>query len=289
MTLGCTDDNAIAPGGVFEALHSGLTVELIATPRDDLMTCRLDEAVFDVLTRNTEPYDFLPVVGRTPRGDEGIVGLFHAAALIGHDSADGQVEDYFKPLSEEFLIGADASILAFIRDADQKPCRMVISGPRLTGLVSISDLQKLAVRAALFALITGLEITMAQAIKNRFQGGDGWMACLSDTRQAKIAEEIEKSHRDDRFVDDLLFTQFCDKADILVKSLPLLTSNKALRQRLRDIRKLRDHLAHANEYAATSQDALRVCAVVRSLIALQKEVGSLQPADTATKAHATSE
>lgn len=47
---------------IFEILHSGLKVELIATPRKDFRTCRQDEYVSTVLARNIEPYDFIPVV-----------------------------------------------------------------------------------------------------------------------------------------------------------------------------------------------------------------------------------
>lgn len=265
----------------FETLHSGLTVELIATPRSDFMTCRADELVSSALKRNTEPYDYLPVVASAPGGDNQIVGLLYAVPFFGEDTVNGYVSEYFSALSEESLIGADASILAFIRDADAKPCRMVVSGPHIKGLVSLSDLQKLPVRAALFALITGFEITMAQSIRCLFRDGDGWMECLSNARREKIAGEIAKSHHDDGFVDNLLFTQFCDKADILVKKLPLPTSKRELRQKLREIQKLRDSLAHANQYAATPRHARRVCAIVRNLIALEEEILAAASSDTA--------
>ena len=54
-------DNA-GTGDVFHALRAGLTVELISTKRPQLMTCALHEALPVVMARNTEPYDFLPVV-----------------------------------------------------------------------------------------------------------------------------------------------------------------------------------------------------------------------------------
>jgi hypothetical protein len=192
MTAGWANNELITSGRPFETLHSGLTVELIATPRSDVMTCRADESVSNALKRNTEPYDYLPVVAPAPGGEKRIIGLFHAAPFFGKDTVNGYVSDYFSALSEEFLIGADASILAFIRDADAKPCRMVVSGPHIKGLVSLSDLQKLPVRAALFALITGFEITMAQAIRSWFHDGDDWMECLSDARKGKLAAEIAK-------------------------------------------------------------------------------------------------
>jgi hypothetical protein len=62
----------------------------------------------------------------------------------------GRVYEKMRHLSEANLIGADASILAFVRDADRHKCRLVVSGCEISGLVSLSDLQRLPVRAALF-------------------------------------------------------------------------------------------------------------------------------------------
>jgi hypothetical protein len=62
-------------GDLFEALHSGLKVDLIATPRSDLKTCGLSEDVLAVLQRNTNLYDYIPVVDDSADGSPHIVGL----------------------------------------------------------------------------------------------------------------------------------------------------------------------------------------------------------------------
>ena len=166
-------------GDVFHALHAGLTVELIATKLPQLMTCAPDEPLSVVKARNTEPYDFLPVLAPGDGGRDRIVGLFHAAKVFDETPADGRIEQHYAPLSEDCLIGADTSILNFVTDADEMPCRLVISGARIVGLVSLSDLQKLPVRAALFALITGFEIAMFEAIKRECPNDDDWKRYLS--------------------------------------------------------------------------------------------------------------
>ncbi len=260
----------IGSGDTFETLHRGLAVALISTQRDDLKTCRLNESLSDVINaikdhNERERYDYLPVTN--DEGDK-IVGLFHAVDFVDESSLTGHVKERCCPLLEEHLIGADASILDFIKEADCKPCRLVVSGTRIVGLVTLSDLQKLPVRAALFALITGLEITMFEAIKKKFPTGEGWLDSLSGGRQQKIKDEKEKSKKEDGFVDALLFTQFCDKADILTKSLPFSRRKKELR----NIQNLRDSLAHANEYAVTPEDARKVWAVVKSLLKLREEI-----------------
>src|SRR5258706_9426232 len=133
----------------FDTLHTGLTVELISTPRNDLKVCRADNQIADVINGNIEKYDYLPVVRSAD--DRKITGLFHTKEFPAGAPLVGTVAQNFTPLSEETIIGADSSILDFIWDADQKPCRLVVSGAHIVGLVSLSDLQRLPVRAALFA------------------------------------------------------------------------------------------------------------------------------------------
>ena len=191
---------------LFQALHVGRTVDLISTLVVDLKTCTPHELISDVIQRSPDDFDFLPVVDENDR----FVGMFHVADHRNLRTL-GTVWQCYTPLSEEYLIGADASILDFVLDADERQCRLVVSGTKIVGLVSSSDLQKLPVRAALFALITGFEITMAQLIKTRYPIDSDWMHLLSTGRQRKIEEEKMKAKADDGYVDFLLFTQFCDK------------------------------------------------------------------------------
>ena len=196
------------------------------------MTCSSDDAASLVIARNTEQYDFIPVIGTLANGQQRIIGLFHAARFAEGPVPDGRVEKYLLPLSEEYLIGADASILDFIIDADTRPCRLVLAGPSISGLVSLSDLQRLPVRAALFALITGFEITMAEAIRGKFAEDADWIVCLNDGRKDLIQKEIEKSKQDDGFVDALLFTQFCDKKAIVIECFEFEPNKRQLRKKL---------------------------------------------------------
>lgn len=265
MTIPWVNRESPASSESFEALHAGLTVAMIQTPRAELATCLASETAEAVNARNIERYDFLPVVE-----GETIVGLFHAAASRDNAAAGMQIGDHAFPLSEDHVIGGDASILDFVVEADAKPCRLVFSGPRITGLVSLSDLQKLPVRAALFALITGLEMTMIEAIRRSHPSKEDWLMCLSPMRRRKTEEEIERSRQGDGLVDSLLFTQFCDKRDIIVKSRPAEMGKMKLHSRLREIESLRNRLAHANDYAATPDQAIQVCATIRGLLELQK-------------------
>ncbi|MBX6743930.1 MAG: hypothetical protein IRY87_17995 [Acetobacteraceae bacterium] len=254
-----------APPALLGAFQQGLPVRLIATPRSELATCHVDEPVGAVLARNREDYDFFPVTDGGVGAEERIVGLLDVASLRAEASPDGTAGQRMRPLCDHTLIGADASILAFLRDADTKPCRLLVSGLRIEGLVSLSDIQKLPVRAALFALITQAEMTMADAIRREFEGSSEWRARLSPDRREKLDGEITEAHAADRWVDDLLFTQFKDKVTILMRSPRFAFSKRAFEREMDAARKLRDNLAHANEYAVSRSAAEGVCKTVRHI------------------------
>ena len=247
----------------FESIHRDFTVARIATPRDELETCNREEPIAAIQERNTERYDYLPV-----KDDGSIIGLFCARSYGTQPLADGTVGDAMDGLSDANLIGAEASILDFLKEVDAKPFRLVVSGGGIRGLVAWSDLQKLPVRTALFGLITGFELTMFAAIKSKYPTGEDWLALLKSGRQDKVRKAIKKSHKSDSDVDALLYTQFCDKATILQECFGLESSKRLLGR----IERLRNKVAHANNYVTRRKDANKTCRTVKGLIALRKDI-----------------
>jgi hypothetical protein len=72
-------------------------------------------------------------------------------------------------------------------------------------------------------------------------------------------------------VNELLYTEFCDKRDILKKLLFAEDSRRGRFVRfLKEIEELRNHLAHSNDYADTNPKARNVCSVARNIIELRK-------------------
>ncbi len=262
-------------GQIFETLHSGLKVNLIATPRKHFRTCRPDEHVSAVLRRNVELYDFIPVVDGDAEVNQRIIGLFHAANYTNHKGVEDRIQDNFNALSEELIIGADASILVFIKDADARPCRLLVSGANIIGLVSLADLQKLPVRAVLFALITGFEITMMETIGRKYKNELDWMIALSPERRNKVELQKRKSEAADALVDSLLFTQFADKKTLIKKQLPRAANKSLFEKRLKTIELLRNKVAHANEYANSPERARDVCKTVRELLQVRSMIAGL--------------
>lgn len=241
-------------------------MRMIMTPRSNFVTCAPSEVISVVIERNrTDRFSFIPVMD----GDH-FIGLLHTEHWCLEDTPASHVSNHIEPLSESNLIGGNASILDFVMAADSRPCRLVVSGARIEGLVSLSDLQQLPVRSALFAMITGIELSMSDLIRNRHTE-DSWLSLLPNERATKIEIEISQSKRVDGFVDALLFTQFSDKSTIIRKTLSkaeLGSSKNSLKKNLNELRELRDNLAHANEYAATPSEGRNVCKLVREAFKL---------------------
>jgi hypothetical protein len=188
------------------ALQSSLPVALIATPRGEFCVCRSDEMIAEVIRRNDQGFDHLPVIDASRSERKRIIGLLELVKFTDGGPAESSVRDHTVPLTEDNLIGADASILTFVKSADSNPCRLVLSGAEVTGLVSISDIQRLPVRAALFALITQFEMTMAAAIRRECSHLVDWKCRLSEGRLRKLMQKVGDEIAADNYVDD-----FCSR------------------------------------------------------------------------------
>jgi hypothetical protein len=247
----------------YRTFSRGLPVNLIATPRSAFMTCHAGDTMNDVVAKNVEKYDSLPVIEMRNDGAERIVGLVRLDPFHNAPAPAKPVSEFLQPLNEAMLIGSDASIISFIRRADDHGCRLVVSGSEISGLVALSDLQKLPVRAALFAIITQLEMTMSQALSKEYEDEESWLKQLTSGREEKLRQEIAKARSEDSFVNSLLFTQFADKVFLLGKCSRLPPPKAAFQKELKRIQTLRDSLAHANNYAETPADAVDTCRTVR--------------------------
>jgi hypothetical protein len=72
-------------------------------------------------------------------GHSDLAGLVELVPFMQDGDVRGLLHEKMRPLSEENLISADASIVSFIRGADRQPCRLIVSGSEISGLVSLSE------------------------------------------------------------------------------------------------------------------------------------------------------
>jgi hypothetical protein len=264
-----------------EAIERAVTVDLIATFEPQLKCCAKTDAIIELFAdRNYAPYDYLPV-----KSDDRIVGLlplgkFRAPSIDPGLSAEGAM----LPLDQSILITSGSGILRYIEEAEESPCRLVLRQTQIAGIVTISDLQKLAVRPALFVLVTHLELLMAAAIRARFRDRpeDDWLAMLGGRRK-NVEQEWEKLKAGGLEIDRIAATQFADKRQILVKSGLIRCSRSQAEREFGSIEHLRNDVAHANNYASTRESARKTIAAVRLarkwIALLQDAPDGLQDAD----------
>jgi CBS domain-containing protein len=249
-----------SPIGLFE---EGLPVRLIATPRDNFVTCRPNDRVVDIVERNREDrFDFLPV--ELPGENKRIAGLANVAPYLRRRKPEGTIREIMRSLDEWDFIGADAGILSFIRDGEAHPFRFVVSRAGVIGLVNLSDLQKLPVRAALFAMVTHLEMVMADRIRREFGSPDAWLARVPE-REGKIRKRYARAKKQGVFVEMLLLTDFADKVAIVESETAFSEANSMFNSEMEALRQLRNGLAHARDYANSAHKARQVCRIVRSM------------------------
>lgn len=256
----------------FDEVHTGLTVGQIAVPRAAIKMCADTDRESEVAARNRDPvYDYLPVEDT----DGYVIGLISNDAIrtASGDGGDARAVNRMEPLSEADLIGADAPIVTLIDQIRKKPY-LVVSGQQIVGMVAWSDLQKLPVRAALFSLVTGFELTMYEAIRRFFEMGDAWIEHLDECRLCLAKREYRSQQDRSGDVDLLLCTQFCDKRDILIGSFEFPVGKNRLKKRFRAIERIRNDVAHANNYAMTFKKAKKLRATLRHLVALRDQIDS---------------
>lgn len=257
MTEGTGDD-------VLGSFVGALPVVLISTPRQALTTCHPEDRVEDVIRHTQDDdYDYVPVVRN---------GQF-VGVLRTKPPRTGCVQEALDPLAEPLLIGGDAGILDFVRQADSQPYRLVLGGTRISGLVTLSDLQKLPARAALFGLVTDLELALQETIRRAFKPSE-WKDILTDGRRGELQKKIRGATKGRVLInDEILYTELCDKLDI-IRTLPSVPLSSNQKERLVN---LRHQLAHANEFADSMSSALATCKAVQDALSLRQSISGLWP------------
>lgn len=252
-----------------ELVQNRLNVSIIMTPRNQLKTCQLSDKIDDLIKKNLENFSFLPVSDTL----ENIIGVLNLKNknLIRNNL----VKEYYEPINEKIIIGGNSNINEFIKNVKEEPFKLVISKNEISGLVTMSDMQKIPVRVSVFSLIIELEIMMSDLINKLYPNEETWMNLLTISRRNKLNEEELRVKKSDNFVSKIIFTQFGDKAKILEKSKLFSFTQKQLKRKFEDIRKLRDLVAHSSEFAETDEMCFSASRAVNFTLTLLSEISIL--------------
>jgi hypothetical protein len=207
----------------------------------------------------------------------GVLGVRHAGCVAGWVQLEGVGAGALGECAREFRddeVLDESASLAVVLDALAKAEQVFIEWlGEVAGVITRRDLQKPPLRMWLFGAITVLDSNLTWAIEE-LHPGDAWRSCITPGRVEKaVALRAERERRGSpcRLVDCL---QLKDKADILVNdgatlALLGLSSRREADRLTRDIEKLRNHLAHAQElepphFATAARLASFIGAILRA-------------------------
>jgi hypothetical protein len=182
----------------------------------------------------------------------------------GHTDDTLRVREVFEPLGSNDLISAETSLLNFVWSADEQPRRLVLEGTRIEGIVTLSDIQKLPVRMALFSLFIHFELLLNEQLR-RMLGYTDPCVHLRPKRaehvRAKWQEFIENKMEQDIFN----AMDLCDKREVAKKLRILDKSSTFIEESIKGIEfHLRNPIAHGSEYAQTHDAALKTIRAARA-------------------------
>src|SRR3990172_4162054 len=129
------------------------------------------------------------------------------------------------------------------------PRAFVLIFGQVGGIVTKGDLQKAPVRMWLFGLISLIEMQLLRIIRDYYPDGS-WKPLISSKDRLANAETLLADRRRNEAIDLADCLQFCDKCDIVLKSVELrhligFNSKASGNRILKSLEKLRNDLAHS--------------------------------------------
>lgn len=227
----------------FRSLNRAMSVLHIATV-GGLQTCNVNDSVNVIKGEEYKEFDYIVVYD-----EANVVGLLEKRTAL--NAGNKLVSEIFDPISERNLISEEAGVLEFLLKANNSPARLVLSGDKIKGIVTIADLQKLPVRAAVYAMIMHMELLMTDVLRHLYQGGENIIDMIRSTkRRGKCQKKFENLTKNNLCIDQFGALDFCDKRDLLSQSSNKVgLSKRIIENELKMIEKARNSLAHGGDYA----------------------------------------
>ncbi len=238
-------------------IRSTVPVKLIATPRSHFL-CR---SIRDWQEIEADPeisgFDQVPLTD--PGGDKIEAVFVRGKGLV--------------TLNEEMFIASNAPLLSFLESADRQTFRLLVDGCKVSGLVTLSDIQKLPVYSILFSLVIVIEMLLMAWIRQECGSDeDRWLGHLTKRDRREINNHWERAKKRKVDLDRLSYASLGQEIRA-ASALGLFFDRKDWEKRLKAVQRLRNRVFHANEVAPTPEEAAKIPPQVREL---QKIVGWLQ-------------
>ena len=244
-------------GQALRSLHeaeSRFAVTLLSTPRSALICCQPDDKAAEAKSR-AQPgdFDFLPV---EKNGE--IVGLFSRK----QDYAEESVSDVMRLLNESILMATDACMLDFLETADTRRFVFLVENNGISGAVTLSDIQKIEARPAIFLRLTTFEILLNDWIRQNAH--EEWLGHVNSRERQQIQRWFDQRHEAGEEVDRVAVSSITPKLKAC-KALGVFDAFPDAAETLDAFVQLRDQLAHAQDFAHCESLASQIPRRIRQL------------------------
>lgn len=233
-----------------EQINGIYKVDKIAT--DQFISIAADQKICAINDRKFVGFDFI-VVHDSKESSTNVCGLLNRVGAL-HET-DSQLvvrkSKHFLSLSEELLISEQAGIIDYIVRAKQNPTLLLMGANKVTGIVTVSDLQKIQTKSAFISLFLHFEDLLTKLLRTQLgQAQKDVINKFTNSRAEKISKKIRELTDKDLFVDIWCALDFGDKKNLFLKNkLAVNVSNSDVRKEFATIEKYRNLVAHSSAKA----------------------------------------
>jgi hypothetical protein len=245
-----SDPLKVSANNFLAAVRSEIPVSLIATPRSQLK-CACHRQ-WEKIALNPDLADFDQVPLTDDRGIQ-IEGVF----VRGKDRLD---------LREEMFMAADTPLLSFLETADRVRFRFLLSDSDISGMVTLSDVQKLPVYSVLFSLLIAVEMLLIDWVRKRCRNApDEWFRILDKPQRNKIEKDWQDALSKNMAIDRISCASFPNEIEA-AKRLGLFEKDEDQHAKFEQLKSLRNQVCHAFELAPNLTQALKLPCLVRNAL-----------------------
>jgi hypothetical protein len=185
-----------------------------------------------------------------------LVGVRQNGLVEGYvrrkDLTSGTCGDHFHPFTpDDDLVPDTANLIDVVKSlAINQQCFVTILD-RVGAIITLTDLEKPPMRMFLFGMITMIEMTMTEILRQRY-ADNSWQDFLSEKRLALAKKLQEERNRRGQNVELIDCLQFGDKGWIITYNEEIRAalghkSRQETRKAIKEFESLRNNLAHTQE------------------------------------------
>lgn len=234
----------------------------------------VDPALLSTLTEHG--YDQAPVYDRTSHHYWGLAETSYLCVLVDAGQPLRSDDPHVCDSEHDFHVGPAVTIFGLLSKMAERRAVVVINGPdvteggegvTITGLLTISDLNRHAVRGAIYHLLANVESSLAKCLEGLVPNPWAWLEHLDEEQQARVLGYWELSRR-----------QGVDVGPVAALTLAQLINVIAKHDDLSDRLGYRSRSNFSKATGRLARLRNRVMHPVRPLILAHADVGEVQRA-----------